>query len=194
MIGIRILEKPSMLSRQVFRSIRSVYSYKPIGLHHRTIYTPARPSLLKPLHRNAASGARQTAQQYGTLAVGVYLTLSFTTFCCCLSSIYFLGVTQESVSKVFARIYNLLGMDKKKKDVDVELDEEKPGVLQRLFKVLPEGLKTPGVVQTATNILLAMAMTKLLTPIKLGITAAVVPSIAKYLRSMGYIKTIVKKP
>lgn len=72
-------------------------------------------------------------------------------------------------------------MEKEKKS---EEDPEKTS--NQWISMLPEWMRNPATRQVLTNVLLAMAMTKLFLPIKLGITAAITPMVARKLRDLGF--------
>lgn len=48
--------------------------------------------------------------------------------------------------------------------------------------------KNEFIAKYGTVFLIAMGVTKILSPLKLGITAAIVPSVARLLRKVGYVK------
>ena len=76
---------------------------------------------------------------------------------------------------------------------NVEIDAQSKDLLESekdarrtIVDFLPEWARNPAVMKFGTNVLLAMAMTKLFVPFKLALTAAVTPSVAKSLRSLGF--------
>ncbi|KAI8910890.1 hypothetical protein EDD86DRAFT_203866 [Gorgonomyces haynaldii] len=133
------------------------------------------------LQKRHASGLSTLVRDYGTVAVGTYLTMSFTFFCGCLGSIYFLGVTSEDVKGVFDKLWGFLGYEPSK-------SSDSDSWFSKLVEKLPEWAKTPQVMDATTNILLALGMTKLFVPVKLAITASIVPSVARFLRARKWIK------
>jgi hypothetical protein len=127
---------------------------------------------------------RTIARQYGSLAVGVYFTLSFSTFMVCLSTVYFAGITQKDVSRLFQKIKGFFGIEPSKPK---ENGKDEEGFLSGILKSLPEWAQHPKIIDLGTNVLIALGMAKLLIPVKLTITAAIVPSVARYLKRLGYM-------
>ncbi|KAI8845479.1 hypothetical protein BC829DRAFT_399478 [Chytridium lagenaria] len=124
-------------------------------------------------------------REYGPIALLVYAALSFTVFLICFSSITFLGVNQHTITTLFTRIKTLLGF-KPAPPTDDDYDEEVQKDKKSILRFLPEFLQNPMVITVGTNILLAMAMTKLFLPIKLAVVVGVTPTVAKRLRGMGF--------
>lgn len=113
--------------------------------------------------------------EYGPISVGVYLTLSFTVFCCCLASIQILDIDAQSLKSVFDRIKGAFGYE----------SSPNPSPSEPITW-LPEWAKSPAVQSVGTKVLLAIGMTKLFVPLKVGMTAAITPMVAKKLRAMGF--------
>lgn len=132
-----------------------------------------------------ASGLRQMIRQYGSVAIGTYLTLSFTVFLSCVASIQILGIDQKDVYMAFNKIKNALGIETIPIDEQLENESQDSG---KVISSLPAWMNNPTVVKVATVFLLASAITKLFTPIKLGVTVAIVPTVHKVLKRLGYIK------
>ncbi|KAJ3323180.1 hypothetical protein HDV06_002192 [Boothiomyces sp. JEL0866] len=130
---------------------------------------------LHPVRRYASF--KELAREYGPVALGVYGTLAFVTYWGCFLSITYLGVTQDDISAAFNKLRSFVGMKPEEKKEEVKSD----------IKWLPEWAKTPQFQTIATNLLLALLMTKLFSPIKIGITAALTPPIGKKLKAMGWI-------
>ncbi|KAJ3260596.1 hypothetical protein HK103_000206 [Boothiomyces macroporosus] len=130
---------------------------------------------LHPVRRYASF--KELAREYGPVALGVYGTLAFITYWGCFLSITYLGITQDDISAAFNKLRSIVGMKPEEKKEKVESD----------IKWLPEWAKTPKFQTVATNLLLALLMTKLFSPIKIGITAALTPPIGKRLKAMGWI-------
>jgi hypothetical protein len=89
-----------------------------------------------------------------------------------------MGITQEDVSKIGNRIKEAVGM---------KISNE-PQTESTVWKSMPAWIKTPRNAQIMTNVLIAMGMTKLFSPIKIGITAAIVPGLGRRLKAKGWIK------
>ncbi|KAI9338376.1 hypothetical protein DFJ73DRAFT_847964 [Zopfochytrium polystomum] len=136
-------------------------------------------------------GFRALTREFGPIALGVYLCVTSVFFVGCLTSIYVIGIDRDSILAVLKRAKALVGLSDKKKDAEEAAEEAenkkhiKEGA-RSFMDVLPDWLKTPAVQTLATNVLLAMAMTKLFLPIKLTIVAFLTPTVARRLRSMGF--------
>ena len=133
---------------------------------------------------NSSSLAQKT-KEYGLLSIIVYSTLSFSTFCGCLFSISKLELTSKDFTNGLNKVRIAVGMD------PVEI-EEAPAEKEesRIYKHLPDWAKTEQAQRVATNVLLAMGMTKLFAPVKIGLTAMIVPSLARKLKSVGWMRNI----
>ncbi|KAL2917807.1 DUF1279 superfamily [Polyrhizophydium stewartii] len=151
----------------------------------------------------ARGGINGLLREYGAVALGVYFSMSFLVFCCCFASITFLGINETHIARVFAQLKRLVGLGTKPdgeapvsaggRDSAEEASSAASSSAEReqaerksVLDWLPEWARNPTVVRIGTNALLAMAMTKLFVPIKVAITAAIVPSVAKRLRAMGF--------
>jgi hypothetical protein len=122
------------------------------------------------------------AREYGPVAVVVYFGLAFPTFCGCLYAITYMGVTKDEIQAVFDKIKTALGIPLSAKE------EVKPGVdSNHSWDWLPAWAKTEQATTIATNILLAMGMTKLFAPIKFGLVGMIVPPLGRFLKSRGWI-------
>ncbi|KAJ3275319.1 hypothetical protein HDV01_000611 [Terramyces sp. JEL0728] len=135
---------------------------------------------IQPVRRYASF--KELAREYGPVALGVYGTLAFVVYWGCFFSITYLGITQDDISAAFNKLSSIVGMKLEEKTEKTETD----------IKWLPEWAKTPQFQTIATNLLLALVMTKLFSPIKIGITAALTPPIGRKLKAMGWIGK--KKP
>ncbi|KAJ3109167.1 hypothetical protein HDU97_008566 [Phlyctochytrium planicorne] len=136
----------------------------------------------------APSGKRSLKtlfREYGPIAVGVYFTLSFTVFLICFTSITVLGVDAQTIGAIFTRIKGFLGFKKPEKHEQTS-EEAREEEEKTLVRFLPEFMQNPWLITVVTNVLLAMAMTKLFIPIKVGVVVAVTPAVAKRLRAMGF--------
>jgi hypothetical protein len=151
---------------------------------------PVQPRIL--YHRNipqmrlnsSKSSLATMTKEYGPLAVLVYASLAFPTFCGCLYAVTYMGITEEDIKKAFDTIKTTIGLDTKSS----EEEPSKPTKSILESEWIPDWAKTKQFQQFATNCLLAMAMTKLFSPIKFGLTAMIVPSLGKRLKQMGWIK------
>ncbi len=130
------------------------------------------------------SSIRQLTQDYGMLAVGVYAGLSFSTFCGCLYSVTYMGITQEDISKVWNRLRGAIGLETNSS----QPKDDGESTISTLWKKMPAWAQTPENSQRVTNVLLAMGMTKLFSPLKLAITAMIVPPLGKRLVAKGLLK------
>ncbi|KAJ3191053.1 hypothetical protein HK101_008137 [Irineochytrium annulatum] len=147
----------------------------------------------EPQSQEPVSGAKRSMKtmirEYGPIVVVVYFILSTTTFIICFSSITFLGVNEHTIMAVLDRAKAILGFKTK---LPTEAETEAADASDRkeeksfLLRYLPEPLQKPWLITVLTNVLLAMAMTKLFIPIKVGVVLGITPSIAKKLRSMGF--------
>jgi hypothetical protein len=146
------------------------------------------PFAARPQLRQASF--RQVVRQYGWIALGTYSTLSFVTFSSCLAAIQVLGIDQKDVYKVVNYLKKSIGVHPSTPAQETKLDPKEP---KKVVSYLPEWFNNPTVIKVTTVILLASAMTKLFTPIKIAITVAILPTVAKTLRRMGYIKDIQRK-
>jgi hypothetical protein len=118
----------------------------------------------------AQSSFRERLREYGPVSVGVYVTLTFTFFSASLASITLLGVDMQKIQNVFDRMRETVGLQKA------------PTKDSNDLSWLPEWFRNPIV----TQVLMAMALTKLFLPIKLGLTAFLTPMVARRLRSLGF--------
>eukprot|EP00842_Homolaphlyctis_polyrhiza_P002529 jgi/Hompol1/3277/HPOL_003197-RA len=144
------------------------------------------PSLLPLIARrsyaSSSQGVVNLVRDYGTVAVVVYFTLSFTVFWLCFASITFLGVNETHISAAFNYVKSFVGIKPADKAVE-DASDAKPE--KTILDMLPEWAKSPLVLRVGANMLLALLMTKLFIPIKVGITAAIVPSVARRFRAWG---------
>ncbi|KAJ3035089.1 hypothetical protein HK097_004293, partial [Rhizophlyctis rosea] len=160
-------------------------SLQTLGLHARSFSTATTDPPQPPPKRDF----RSLAREYGPLALTVYLTMSFLTFCACFASITFLGVDQTKIRAALDSIKQTLGFhvptptEIAAREAESQLEQKESA---KWMQYLPEWTRDPAVRVHMTNFLLAMGMTKLFMPVKLGITAAVVPGLAKKLRGMGF--------
>ncbi|KAI8921555.1 hypothetical protein BC831DRAFT_405130, partial [Entophlyctis helioformis] len=120
-----------------------------------------------------AGGIKALLREYGTVALGTYLTLSFIVFCGCLSSIVFLGINETHIAHAFTSIKAAFGFapktDSSAEDDAAQDAANEAKAKSSLFDILPEWARSPFVVTMGTNVLLAMAMTKLFSPLKVAI-------------------------
>jgi hypothetical protein len=135
-----------------------------------------------PIIKRHKSTIRQLTQDYGLLTIGVYGSLSFSTFCVCLYSVSLYGITQDDVGKVWNRLRDFVGIEQ------TQVQEGEESILTKGWKKLPAWIQTPENSQRVTNVLIAMGMTKLFSPFKLAITAMIVPPLGKRLIQRGWIK------
>ncbi|KAJ1344502.1 hypothetical protein BSLG_000026 [Batrachochytrium salamandrivorans] len=154
----------------------------PLSTNPYTTHTPATTS-------NRQQGIQSLLREYGPLALGVYLTLSFTIFCCCLASISFLGIDESHIAAAFAYLKGWVGYTQEADAAQTEVASpaaDKDQAISTAISWLPEWAQSPAAIRIGSNILLAMAMTKLFMPLKIAITAAIVPAVSKRARSMGF--------
>ncbi|KAJ3093878.1 hypothetical protein HDU97_008888 [Phlyctochytrium planicorne] len=121
-------------------------------------------------------------KEYGPIAAGVYLALGFTIFLICFTSITILGIDAQTITSAFSRIKSFLGFPLATSTDEIQ--EEEDG--ETFSSHLPGFMRNPWLMTILSNALLAMAMTKLFGPIKLGVVLAVTPAVAKRLRAMGF--------
>jgi hypothetical protein len=108
------------------------------------------------------------------------MSLSFTIFCCCYASIALLGIDAQSLkgllSTVKSHIPGLSSTDPKESNSTPTLPQENSG-----------NNKDDTIwMNLGANLVLAIAMTKLFVPLKVGLTAYLTPKVAKKLRSLGF--------
>ncbi|KAJ3328662.1 hypothetical protein HDU76_009529 [Blyttiomyces sp. JEL0837] len=101
-----------------------------------------------------------------------------------------MGIDKDTIMGVINKAKSFIGLKTKphheeKAENQEELAEAKKDAAG-VFKYVPEVFKSPSVLTFMTNVLLAMAMTKLFLPIKLTVVAFVTPTVAKRLRAMGF--------
>ncbi|KAJ3158860.1 hypothetical protein HDU86_002548 [Geranomyces michiganensis] len=126
-------------------------------------------------------------REYGPIATGVYLSLSFLTFCACLTSIVVLGIDEAQIKRWFAMVRSAVGFPPASDDSKaIEIADDVNTEPTFWAKITPEWMRSPTTRHAITTVLLAMGMTKLFMPVKLGITAAITPFVAKKLRSFGF--------
>ncbi|TPX66625.1 hypothetical protein SpCBS45565_g04347 [Spizellomyces sp. 'palustris'] len=126
---------------------------------------------------------KSLTREYGPIAVGVYLSLSFLTFCACLTAITAFGIDEAQIKGWFDKFRSMVGFPPSPTPTNPDTE---PNTETNDKTYLPTIFQNPTTRQTLTTILLAMAMTKLFLPIKLGITAAITPFVAKKLRNLGF--------
>ncbi|KAJ1343717.1 hypothetical protein BSLG_001698 [Batrachochytrium salamandrivorans] len=157
----------------------------PLSTKPYTTHTPATTS-------NRQQGIQSLLREYGPLALGVYLTLSFTIFCCCLASISFLGIDESHIAAAFAYLKGWVGYTQEADAAQTKVVSpaaDKDQAISTAISWLPEWAQSPAAIRIGSNILLAMAMTKLFMLLKIAITAAIVPAVSKRARSMGFTLT-----
>jgi hypothetical protein len=125
-----------------------------------------------------ASNASNLTRQYGPVAVIVYSSLAFPTFLGCLYSITYMGVTQKDIYNWLDRVKSFFGLE-------VTSAQDKTQV-SRNWESLPDFMKTEKFTEFATNVLLAMVMTKIFAPLKLTLTAMLTPSAARLFQRFGW--------
>ncbi|KAJ3110347.1 hypothetical protein HDU96_006681 [Phlyctochytrium bullatum] len=144
-------------------------------------------------------GLKELFREYGPIAVMVYFALSSTVFLICFSSISFLGVNEQTVMSIFSRLKSLVGLGSNQKtaadgsqvemtdaDFAAEAEKDRKADEKSILRFLPAFMQSPWIITVGTNVLLAMAMTKLFLPLKVGVVVAVTPTVAKRLRAMGF--------
>lgn len=119
----------------------------------------------------------QLTRKYGTLAIGVYLSLSFVVFCGCFISITMLGITSKDIKRVLDNFKRFIGIKPE------TLQAHESTAFDNLFKKL--NIQDPNIIQFITNFFLAFAMTKLFSPFKIVACAFIVPGLARKLQRMG---------
>jgi hypothetical protein len=122
---------------------------------------------------------RSITRKYGVVAVGVYLSISFTVFCSILGSMTFMNISPHDIQSFLYRIKSSIPFLHSSQD----LDKEEEQVRQEAEQAQHEGIlgwihsqlesSNPEMVQFMTNAVLAMAVAKLFSPIKLAITVLV---------------------
>ncbi|KAJ3233338.1 hypothetical protein HDU81_002319 [Chytriomyces hyalinus] len=196
---------PAVLRSRPFSNLSRFYAllpvqrsvaFQPSFLHHRfSIRSFANATTKRDFSEKKEPGKMSSMiREYGPLAVGVYFFFSSITFVCCLSSIYFLGVDREMILRWVHNAKVAIGLESENKpeaaeskSVPAKDDEDTTdGGKKSFFDFLPEFLKTEAVLTLGTNVLLAMVMTKLFVPVKLGLVAVVTPVVARRLRAMGF--------
>ena len=138
----------------------------------------------------ASSSMAQLSREYGLLAFAVYCSLAFPTFCGCLYAITYMGVTQKDVKKMFERIKNFFGFPPSSPPPAApSASPEK----SHNWDWLPEWARSEATIDFLSNCLLAMGMTKIFAPIKIGLTAFIVPPLGRRLKAMGIIRSAIVK-
>lgn len=132
-----------------------------------------------PALRRHSSTSSKVTREYGPIVLVVYSCIAVPTFFGCLYSVTYMGITQQDVRKVFIRIKTLIGFEP-------STDILKEGDVKSTIDWLPEFAQTEQFTNFTTNVLIAMGMTKLFTPIKLALTAVLVPPLGRRLRALGY--------
>ncbi|KAJ3292190.1 hypothetical protein HK104_005515 [Borealophlyctis nickersoniae] len=175
-------------------SLRLQTHPKPSIFHPNLLRAFTTPTATAPLSSTPSSPPppppkrdfRSLSREYGPIALGVYLTLSFITFCGCFISITVLGIDSAQIRAALDYVKAKLGFHVPTPEERAAEDSEDKEESRKWVTYLPEWAREPAVLTTSRNVLLAMAMTKLFMPIKLGITAAVTPAVAKKLRNLGF--------
>lgn len=98
-----------------------------------------------------------------------------------------MGVTQKDVKNVFEKIKTSLGFPPSPPSPVVPVADA-----DHNWDWLPEFARSEGFINFLSNALLAMGMTKIFAPIKLGLTAIIVPPLGRKLKAMGIIKAALK--
>ncbi|TPX61263.1 hypothetical protein CcCBS67573_g08943 [Chytriomyces confervae] len=180
-------------------SVRRTVAFQPSLLHHRFSIRSFATATKRDFSEKKEPGKMSSMiREYGPLAIGVYFFFSSITFVCCLSSIYFLGVDREMILRWVHNAKVAIGLESEAKAEDSitaaesksapvkDNEDTTEGGKKSFFDFLPEVLKTEAVLTLGTNVLLAMVMTKLFVPVKLGLVAVVTPVVARRLRAMGF--------
>ncbi|KAJ3409943.1 hypothetical protein HDV05_004165 [Chytridiales sp. JEL 0842] len=202
------LTSPSLYPRNIFRSNCPVRPDQlPLSHHFSTspkLSTTTQPfssSKPTPPHTNPdhleeqqvqeppmpskSSKLKSLTKEYGLLSVLVYFSISLVTFTICFTSITFLGVDKETVFGLLHKAKEMIGIASAHPPAPTVVVEDAEGN-GKWTDYLPEFLKTETAVNIGTNILLAMAMTKLFLPIKVTVVAFLTPWVARRLRAAGF--------
>ena len=91
------------------------------------------------------------------------MTISLSVFCCCFASISFFDIDSNKISEWTYNAKKAMGWDAEKPD---HVEDTK--------------------LTWGAQVLLAMAMSKLFVPVKLGLAAALTPFLARRLRYFGF--------
>lgn len=126
--------------------------------------------------RGEGTIARLT-REYGRIAVFVYTTLTFTVFVCCYLAIASFGVDVHDVLEKFHGLREVFGWNTT--DADREQATQAKQNQDDSEKVKPPFFSW-------TNWLLALALTKVFVPVKLLLTTAITPTVARILRARGW--------
>ena len=180
-----IAPRAGLTTRRLFSatfSNRLIMSYKPLNIPSRPPislhlvtrkYTTTSPERLSP---------RQLFRKYGTIALSVYLSLTFLVFSSCFAAISFLDLSAKDIDALFSRIKTFLGFPTTQGESEVE-EEKKDGILSRFFVWMD--IRDPRIQSLTQTFILALALAKLFSPVKLAITATITPSIARRMQALG---------
>ncbi|KAI9088311.1 hypothetical protein DFS34DRAFT_561096, partial [Phlyctochytrium arcticum] len=117
---------------------------------------------------------KSLTREYGPIALAVYCTLTFLTFCACFTSISAFDIDAKTIKGYLIQAKSWMGYPPSTDPDAVEQVVEPPK--ESWLDQLPIAR------ETLTHILLAMGMTKLFVPVKLGLTAGITPIVARRLR------------
>ena len=145
------------------------------------------PSRFLTIPSSSRSSPGQLSKEYGLLTVAVYISLAFPTFLGCLYSITYLGVTQKDIKKIFEKVKTTMGIPPS------PAASQSTSTESHDWDWLPEWAQSESTINFLSNVLLAMGMTKIFAPIKIGLTAIIVPSLGRRLKAMGIIRSAGKK-
>ncbi|KAI8910891.1 hypothetical protein EDD86DRAFT_203867 [Gorgonomyces haynaldii] len=134
-----------------------------------------RPLLYRqPVRQITGKQFTEMFRKYGLIVIGTYATLSFTFFCGCFTSVLYFDISANDIARVFDNITTFLGFEKS--------EHGESTWFKYVIGHLPEWARTPRMIDIYTNVLLAMAMNELFVPLRIGLTAGIVPYVARYLR------------
>ena len=174
-------QKMIYFSRRLFAS-QFNKNFSNLFINRRSYILKSRPLKLRNAStvknaEKAADKASAMTKAYGPVAFIVYSSLAFPTFLGCLYSITYLGVTQKDIYNWLDKVKGFFGMEP-------TLPAEKKA--QTNWDFLPEFMKTEKFIEFGTNVLLAMVMTKIFSPLKLTLTAMLTPSAARLFQRFGW--------
>ncbi|KAI8897247.1 hypothetical protein BC833DRAFT_552863 [Globomyces pollinis-pini] len=171
-------QTPSSLFRNSGAGLGLIRPYSLVKTTHKT------PLFRPTFQTRSLPTFTQLSKEYGLLALGIYSIFSFSTFCGCYYYITSQNFTGKDLTKLFNKVRTFFGLETEK--------HEPTEPLHNRYDWLPAWTQDPTFVRISTNVLLAMGMTKLFAPIKIGLTALIVPGVSRKLKALGWIKTVTK--
>lgn len=113
---------------------------------------------------------KNLVKEYGRIAIFVYLCCSFTSFIICFLIVWKFDLNFQTLANLKSKLFGSNSIENSNPNPNPSKSNNSSSLNSDLF----------------TQLLVSMAFTKLLLPIKLGLTALLTPILARRLRSLGW--------